>query len=49
MMLLREQQGDPDYGMPINNYRHALQTTTRVMQAGESEELIVCFTSPETC
>ncbi len=42
MMLLREQQGDPDYGMPINTYRHALQTTTRVMQAGESEELIVC-------
>jgi hypothetical protein len=42
MMLLREQQGDPDFGMPINNYRHALQTTTRVMQAGGSEELIVC-------
>ena len=42
LMLLREQQGDPDFGMPINTYRHALQTTTRVMQAGESEELIVC-------
>lgn len=42
LMLLREQQDDPQFGMPINTYRHSLQTATRVMQAGESEELIVC-------
>ena len=42
LMLLREQQDDPQFGMPINTYRHSLQTATRVMQAGENEELIVC-------
>ena len=40
-MLMREQQGDPDFGLPINTYRHGLQTATRVMRAGASEELIV--------
>ena len=41
LMLMREQRGDPDFGVPINTYRHGLQTATRVMQAGESGELIV--------
>jgi predicted HD phosphohydrolase len=41
LMLMREQQGDADFGLPINTYRHGLQTATRVMRAGENEELIV--------
>ncbi len=26
LMLMREQQGDPDFGLPIYTYRHGLQT-----------------------
>jgi predicted HD phosphohydrolase len=42
LMLLREQQADPSFGMPVNTYRHSLQTATRVLDAGESDEMIVC-------
>ncbi len=41
LMLMREQRDDPDFGLPVNAYRHGLQTATRAMQAGESEEMIV--------
>ena len=42
MMLLTQQRDDECYGPPINGYQHCLQTTTRALQAGESEEVIVC-------
>jgi predicted HD phosphohydrolase len=42
MMLLREQAADNSFGVPINCYQHCLQTATRVCNAGESQELIVC-------
>jgi predicted HD phosphohydrolase len=41
MLLLRQQQEDENFGMPINTYRHCLQTATRVLNAGGDEELIV--------
>ena len=42
MLLLRQQRNDDCFGVPINGYQHCLQTTTRVLEAGESEELIIC-------
>jgi len=42
LMLLKQQRDDRCFGVPINGYQHCLQTTTRVLEAGESEELIVC-------
>ena len=42
MLLLRQQRDDECFGVPINCYRHCLQTATRVLNAGESQELIVC-------
>jgi predicted HD phosphohydrolase len=42
MLLLKQQRNDDCFGVPINGYQHCLQTTTRVLEAGESEELIIC-------
>ena len=42
LLLLKQQRDDDCFGVPINGYQHCLQTTTRVLRAGESEELIVC-------
>jgi predicted HD phosphohydrolase len=42
MMLLKEQRDDGCFGVPINCYQHCLQTATRVLNAGGSQELIVC-------
>ena len=41
MLMLRQQEHDETFGMPINTYRHCLQTATRVLNAGKDEELIV--------
>jgi predicted HD phosphohydrolase len=42
MLLLRQQENDGCFGMPVNTYRHCLQTATRVLNAGGSNELVVC-------
>jgi predicted HD phosphohydrolase len=42
LLLLKQQRDDDCFGVPVNGYQHCLQTTTRVLEAGESEELIVC-------
>jgi predicted HD phosphohydrolase len=39
--LLKSTQHDDALGVPINLYAHCLQTATRVLEAGEDDELVV--------
>ena len=39
--LLASMQGADSLGCPINLYMHSLQTATRVLRAGEDDELVV--------
>jgi predicted HD phosphohydrolase len=41
LALLGSMQNDDSLGSPINLYEHSLQTATRVMRAGEDDELVV--------
>jgi predicted HD phosphohydrolase len=41
LKLLRAMESMPNLGMPINVYRHSLQTASRCWREGGSEELIV--------
>jgi predicted HD phosphohydrolase len=39
--MLASLEHGPSLGVPINLYQHCLQTATRVLEAGEDDELVV--------
>jgi predicted HD phosphohydrolase len=39
--LLAREEAEPSFGYAVNNYRHSLESATRVLQAGFDEERVV--------